>query len=66
MPASRESSALGAARLGFQALGVAADWVVDLPLVHEPDAAAHEFYRDLGARRRAAIAAIEAGEVGDR
>ena len=50
--ASSESSALGAAMLGFGALGVAADWKVDLPAVHEPDHERHAAYKELARRRQ--------------
>ena len=52
MPASSESSALGAARLGFRALGIDAEWSVELPVVHEPDPARHAHYRELAERRQ--------------
>ena len=51
MPASVESSALGAARLGFAALGIPADWAMEFPHVHEPDTARHTAYQDILARR---------------
>lgn len=51
MPASQESSGLGAATLGFRALGEPADWSVELPIQHQPDPTAVEFYARLGELR---------------
>ena len=45
MPSSKESSALGAARLGFRALGEDHEWKVETPFVHTPDESAHAVYR---------------------
>ena len=55
MPASEESSGLGAAKLGFAALGIAADWQVELPIEHRPDPDASEFYAQLAERRFGAL-----------
>ncbi|MCA8957399.1 MAG: gluconokinase [Planctomycetes bacterium] len=51
MPASRDSSALGAARLGFAALGRPADWPIEMAHTHEPDPGRHRLYRELRQRR---------------
>jgi len=59
MPASQESSGLGAARLGFRALGIAADWPVDLPIQHHPDPSAVEFYARLGELRAQASDCVD-------
>ena len=52
MPESRESSALGGARLGFQALGVDHPWSQATPFVHTPDPVAHAVYRAAFERRQ--------------
>ena len=59
MPASQESSGLGAARLGFLALGIEADWSVDLPIQHQPDPSAVAFYQQLGEVRAQAMNCVD-------
>ncbi len=51
MSDSRESSALGGARLGFQALGVGHGWSHETTFSHTPDSDAHAVYRGLLGRR---------------
>jgi sugar (pentulose or hexulose) kinase len=51
MSDSRESSALGGARLGFQALGVDHGWSHETTFSHTPDSDAHAVYRRLLGRR---------------